>query len=227
MTNTRKLIMAGIVAAALPALASTAAYGNEGYWVDSAGSIWRNGSGECWHTIFWTPAMAVEGCDPVAKQEEKPQPKMAEMTPPPQPQPVPVQAKMVPTKINLSEEDLFNFNEAVLKPKGKAMLDDLVRDLEGAKYEVIHVTGYTDRIGSAQYNQRLSMRRADEVKNYLVNKGIPADRIKAEGKGKTEPITKVTDCRGMTKVHIIACLQPDRRTEVTVDGTKDSATSQK
>ena len=227
MTNTRILILAGIVAAALPALASTAAYGNEGYWVDSAGSIWRNGSGGCWHTIFWTPAMAVEGCDPVAKQEEKPQPKMAEMMSPPQPQPAPIQAKMVPTKINLSEEDLFDFNEAVLRPKSKAMLDDLVRDLDGAKYEVIHVTGYTDRIGSAQYNQRLSIRRADEVKNYLVSKGIPADRIKAEGKGKTEPITKPTDCRGMTRAGAIACLQPDRRTEVTADGTKESVAGQK
>ena len=170
------------------------------------------------------PAMAVAECDPVAKQEEKPQPKVAAMAPPPQskpvPLPVPVQEKVLPKKITLSEEDLFSFNKAALKPTGEAKLDNLVRDLDGAKYEAIHVIGYTDRIGSAKYNQRLSLRRAHAVKEYLVHKGIPADRIKAEGKGKTQPITKSTDCRHMTKAKEIACLQPDRRTEVTVDGTK-------
>jgi len=226
MTNTRKLIMAGIIAAGLPALVSTSAYGNEGYWVDSAGSIWRNGSGECWHTIFWTPAMAVEGCDSVAKQGEIPQPKVSSIQPLP-PQSVPVHVIVLPLKITYSEEDLFNFDEAELRPKGKAKLDNLVNDLDGAKYEVIYVTGYTDHIGSAQYNQRLSMRRADEVKNYLVSKGIPADHIKAEGKGKTEPITNPSDCRGMKSAEEINCLQPDRRTEVVVVGTKEAVADQK
>ena len=224
MKITRKFILAGIIAIILPTYTSTAASANnEGYWVDSSGTIGRDSSGECWHTGFWTPAMAVEGCDPVTEQKvippivEKPMP-----TPMPVPMKAPaqVQAKMPPQKITLSEEDLFNFNGSELRPKGKAKLDDFVHDLEGTKYGLIHVTGYTDRIGSAEYNQRLSLRRANDVKDYLASKGIPADRIKAEGKGEMQPITKPTECRGMTSAQEIACLQPDRRVEVMVEETK-------
>ena len=224
MMNIRLLILSGIIAAGLPTFTSAATAVNEGYWVDSAGSIIKNGSGGCWHTIFWTPVMAVAGCDPVAKQEEKSEPKIFSTMPPPRklfvPKPLLAQGKMRPQKITLSEEDLFSFNKSVLKPNGEAKLDNLVQDLNGAKYEVIYVVGYTDRIGSAKYNQRLSLHRADAVKKFLVNKGIPADRIKTEGKGKAQPITKSTDCRHMTKAKMIVCLQPDRRTEVTVNGTK-------
>lgn len=222
MKAKKKLILAAIIAAGLPALASTVTYANEGYWVDSVGTIVKSGTGLCWHTIFWTPAMAVEGCDPVAvaaKEEIKPLPKASAIQPPP-PQRAPVHAIVLPLKVTYSEEDLFNFDESELRPKGKAKLDNLVSDLEGTKYEVIHVTGYTDRIGSPGYNQKLSMRRADVVKSYLVNKGIPADRIMAEGKGESEQITNSSDCRGKTSAEDIACLQPDRRVEVTVDGTK-------
>jgi OOP family OmpA-OmpF porin len=221
MEATKKLILVAILAAVLPCTASAATSVNDGYLADSAGSIVKNGSGGCWHTGYWMSAMAVAECDAVAAKDEiKPSPKVSAMPPPPQS--APVQEKMPPLKFNLSEEDSFDFDKAVLKPKGKEMLDDLVSKLVGTDYEVIYVTGYTDRIGSAEYNQRLSLRRADVVKNYLESKGIPADRIKAEGKGKTQPITKPTDCKGMTKVRAIACLQPDRRTEVTVDGIKAS-----
>jgi OOP family OmpA-OmpF porin len=229
MEATKKLIMVAILAAVLPGTASAATSVNEGYLTDAEGSIVRNGSGGCWHTSNWTPAMAVEGCDPVAvvaKEEIKPSPKVSAIQPPP-PKSAPVQKKIFSKKFTFSEEDLFSFNEAELRPKGKTKLDNLVHDLEGTKYEVINVTGYTDRIGSPGYNQKLSMRRADEVKDYLVNKGIPADRIKAEGKGETEPVTNSTDCKGKTSAEDIACLQPDRRVEVTVDGINELATSQK
>ncbi len=220
MEATKKIILVAIIAAILPGTASAATSVNDGYLVDSAESIVKNGSGGCWHTSYWTSAMAVAECDAVA-DEMKPLPKVSAMQPPPQS--ALVQEKMPPLKFNYSEEDFFDFNKAVLKPKSKETLDDLVSKLVGTDYEVIHVTGYTDRIGSDEYNQRLSLRRADVVKNYLESKGIPADRIKAEGKGKMQPITKSTDCRSMTKIRTIACLQPDRRTEITVDGTKASA----
>jgi len=218
MEATKKLILVGIIATGLSAFASRATYANEGYWVDSSGAIVRSGTGGCWHTIFWSPAMAVEGCDPVAvadKEEIKPSPKVSAIQPPP-----PQHAIVLPLKVTYSEEDLFSFNEAELRPKGKAKLDNLVRDLEGIKYEAINVVGYTDRIGSTEYNQKLSLRRADEVKAYLVSKGIPADHIKAEGKGESQPITHSTDCKGMKNAEEIACLQPDRRVEVTVEGKK-------
>ena len=232
MTATKKLILVGIIAAGLPALASTATYANEGYWEDSSGSIWRNSSGECWHTGFWTPAMAVPECDPGDMKVTppiiaRPMPTPIPIPASPPPKSAPEQTKIFSNKFTFSEEDLFNFNEAELRPKGKAKLDNMVHDLEGTKYEVIHVTGYTDRIGSHGYNQKLSLRRADEVKDYLVNKGIPADRIKAEGKGESQPITHSTDCKGMKSAEEIVCLQPDRRVEVTVDGINESEARQR
>lgn len=214
MKNAKILILAGIMAAGLPALASA-----EGYWVDSSGSIVKNGSAGCWHAINWASPMAVEGCDPVAKKEEKPQPKMATVMPPP-PMPAPEPAKVLPQKVTFSAAALFDFDKSALKPDGKAKLDNFAHDLNGVKYDAVHVTGYTDRIGSAKHNEKLSLSRANEVKTYLASKGIPADRITAEGKGKAQPITKPGDCKSMTKAKTIAYLQPDRRTEVVVDGTK-------
>jgi OOP family OmpA-OmpF porin len=217
MTATRILILVGIIiAAGLPGMASASTPANEGYLMDSTKSIVKNGSGGCWHTIYWTPAMAVAECDAGAdKDEVKSSAKASAMQ-----QPAPGQEKMLPRKINISQDSLFDFDKSVLKPNGKAMLDGMARELEGATYEAVYVTGHTDRIGSAEYNVKLSLRRANEVKSYLVKKGIPADRIKTEGKGKAQPITKSTDCRGLTSARAIACLQPDRRIEVTVVGNK-------
>ena len=78
-------------------------------------------------------------------------------------------------------------------------------------------TGHTDRIGTVAYNDRLSMRRAQAVKAYLVSKGVPADRIYTEGKGKRNPVT--TGCNQKNRKALIACLAPDRRVEVEVVGT--------
>ncbi|MBX9811244.1 MAG: OmpA family protein [Burkholderiales bacterium] len=101
------------------------------------------------------------------------------------------------------------------------MLDDLARVLQGAKYEVILAIGHTDRIGTQAYNQKLSVRRAEAVKKYLVDKGIEPNRIYAEGKGETQPVTKPGDCKGKRGKALIACLQPDRRVDVEVTGTKE------
>jgi len=101
------------------------------------------------------------------------------------------------------------------------MLDELTRLLKGAKYEVILAIGHTDRIGTAAYNQKLSVRRAEAVKKYLTEKGIPPNRVYAEGKGKTQPLTKPSDCKsGLGRARLIACLQRDRRVDVDVTGTK-------
>ena len=100
------------------------------------------------------------------------------------------------------------------------MLDDLARLLQGAKYEVILAIGHADRIGTVQYNQRLSVRRAETVKKYLVGKGIEPNRVYAEGKGKSQPLTKPGECTVKNRKALIACLQPDRRVDVEVTGTK-------
>jgi OOP family OmpA-OmpF porin len=139
--------------------------------------------------------------------------------PPPPPPPAPPPA---PRKVTFSADSLFAFDKAVVKPEGKRELDKLAADLRGVDFDVITVTGHTDRIGSHAYNMKLSTRRAEAVKNYLVaSAGIPAGRIAARGTDGSDPVTKPGDCKGkkVTKA-LIACLQPDRRVEVEVSGTK-------
>jgi OmpA-OmpF porin, OOP family len=123
-------------------------------------------------------------------------------------------------KITVAADALFDFDKAVLRPEGKAKLDELVAKANAIKLEVILVVGHTDRIGSAEYNLKLSDRRAAAVKTYLVSKGIEANRVYTEGKGKTQPVTG-DKCKGNVKSKaLIECLQPDRRADIEVIGTK-------
>ena len=99
-------------------------------------------------------------------------------------------------------------------------LDQFAKDLRGSTYNQIHVTGYTDRIGSEAYNQHLSEMRAEAVRHYLAQTpGIDAAKIIAEGKGKSNPITKPGECGEKRSAATIACLQPDRRVELEVSAT--------
>ena len=227
MTATRTLIFAGVAAALLPGLSIAQDTRNQGYLVDSYGNniVTSSTTGLCWRDSDWTPARSVEPCDPVAKKAEAPAPKVAAVTPPPPQPPAPAPKKMLPQKLDFSADALFDFDKSALKPEGKAMLDDLARELNGAKYEVIVATGHADRIGSKAYNQKLSERRANVVKDYLVSKGIPANRINASGRGETQPSTKPGDCKGPINKKLIACLQPDRRVDVEVTGTKGLTTN--
>lgn len=116
-------------------------------------------------------------------------------------------------------EALFEFDKAVVKPGGKqALFDYIVIPMrEHPEVEMLLVTGHTDRIGTAKYNQKLSERRAAAVKNYLVSQGIPAERIRTVGKGESEPnpyANTKKECRHMPAKKLIACLQPDRRVTV-------------
>ena len=123
-------------------------------------------------------------------------------------------------KITVAADALFDFDKAVLRPEGKAKLDELVAKANAIKLEVILVVGHTDRLGSLKHNQGLSERRAAAVKTYLVSKGIEANRVYTEGKGPSQPVTG-DKCKGnvATKA-LIACLQPDRRADIEVIGTK-------
>lgn len=208
------------VAAAAATLSSgMAAAGKEVYLQDSRGELARSAYNLCWRTGYWTPAQAIAECDPeLVKKAEPPAPKAAEPTPPPPP-PAP---KLMPEKVTFSADALFDFNKAVLKPAGKAALDKFADKLKGVKYEVIIAIGHADRIGSDAYNKKLSMRRAEAVKAYLVKeKGIAANRVYTDGKGESDPVTKPKDCAGKKGKALISCLQPDRRVEVEVAGTRD------
>ena len=139
----------------------------------------------------------------------------------PSPPPPPVAAAPAPRRVSFSADSLFGFNQSNIKPEGRAALDNFARELTNTRYDVVNVEGHTDRLGSAAYNQRLSVRRAEAVKNYLVTSGgISPAKISATGKGLTEPVTKPDDCRGPRTAKLIACLQPDRRVEVEVTGTR-------
>jgi len=144
--------------------------------------------------------------------------------PAPVPAPEPAPAPVVVTKeFNLSSDVLFDFAKSSLKPAGVAALDTLYGQIqaETPKDGRALVIGYTDRIGSDQANQVLSEKRAKTVADYLVSKGIPADKIATEGRGESSPVTG-TQCDTVKgKKAVIACLAPDRRVTISVTGTKE------
>jgi len=176
----------------------------------------------CYRTGYWTPAMAIEQCDPdlVPKPPAPPPPPpAAPPPPPPPPPPAPPPAPGV-QKITLASKALFDFDKAVLKPEGKAAIDtEIISKLaQVQKLELVLVTGHTDPIGTQQYNQKLSERRADAVRDYLVSKGVPKDKIETLGMGKTQPVIGLASCPQKNFKEKIACLAPDRRVEVEVKG---------
>ncbi|MBC7437367.1 MAG: OmpA family protein [Bdellovibrionales bacterium] len=140
---------------------------------------------------------------------------------PPPPPPVIARAA-TPMRVSFAADSLFDFDKSVIKPDGAASLDRFGQDLRAVSYDGVAVTGHTDRIGSRAYNLKLSQRRAEAVNSYLVQKaGVPAGKINSRGVNGDNPVTKPGDCPGKKVTPaLIACLQPDRRVDVEVTGTK-------
>lgn len=194
------------------------------YVQDARGVIARNPFGLCWRTGYWTPADAVPGCDaPLCVEPERlengkcvapPPPPVAAPAPAPAPAPTPAPAP-VPTseKVSYSADAFFDFDKAVLKPAGKASLDDLVGKLKDMNLEVIIAVGHTDSVGTDAYNQKLSVRRAEAVKAYLQSKGVEANRVYTEGKGEKQPVADNKTAAGRAK---------NRRVEIEVVGTRSN-----
>ncbi len=224
---TRFVLAAFAATALLPATAMAEDSKNQGYLVDTSGSIVTSGTGLCWRDSDWTPARAVEACDPGYKPAAAAPATKAVViaAAAPEPTPRPAAAKPLPQKMSFSADALFAFDKSVLKPEGRTKLDDLVAQLKNGTYDTILATGHADRFGSAKYNQKLSESRARAVKDYLVSKGIPADRIEASGKGESQPMTKPGECKGAKSAKVIACLQPDRRVDVEMTGTLSATAS--
>jgi OOP family OmpA-OmpF porin len=164
-----------------------------------------------------TPAPA-----PAPAPEPKPAPPPPAPTPAPQaPKPKP---KPVAEKVTFAADVLFDFDRAVIKPEGKSKLDDLTSKVKGINLEVVIAIGHADVIGTTAYNQALSLRRAEAIKAYLISRGIEANRVYTEGKGESQPVT-AGKCKNMGREHrsnqkLVDCLQPDRRTEIEVIGTR-------
>jgi OOP family OmpA-OmpF porin len=148
---------------------------------------------------------------PVVESQPEPQP-MPEIKPEPMPEPVAVAFP----KVTIQSEMLFGFDKSSVKPEGKVALDEQVvgKMQANPQVELLLITGHTDRIGSDQYNQKLSERRADAVKEYLVSKGIEASRLHSVGKGESEPVAECSDVRGKA---LIQCLQPNRRVVLEIE----------
>lgn len=144
--------------------------------------------------------------------------------PPPEKIYVMVPPKKVVFSADAGTDALFGFGKSEVQPTGKRALDKFVDELKGAKYEVITITGHTDRIGSSAANMKLSTRRAEAVRNYLVTSaGVPADKVVAKGMGETQPMTKPSECIGNKATNkLVTCLAPDRRVEVEVDATRST-----
>jgi OOP family OmpA-OmpF porin len=142
---------------------------------------------------------------PAPKPEPKPAP------PPAPPKPAPEKPKPVAEKITFAADVLFDFDKSVIKPEGRSKLDDLAGKAKGVNLEVVIAIGHADSIGSDEYNQRLSVRRAESVKAYLVSKGIEPNRVYTEGKGEKQPVASNKTAEGRAK---------NRRTEIEVIGTR-------
>ncbi len=223
--------------------AALAADGDKnGYLIDSSKEVVRSGFGLCWHTGFWTPADAIDGCDGAIAKSSKdsaagaaaaapagaksgsasstasaaaapaPAPAAASTAAAPAAVPAPVAVEPKAEKVSFSADAFFDFDKSVLKPEGKAKLEDLVSKLQGTDIEVIVATGHTDWTGTDAYNMKLSMRRAKAVKAFLVAKGIPEARVFTEGKGEREPVADNHTREGRAK---------NRRVEVEVVGTRN------
>jgi len=161
-----------------------------------------------------------------AVQEEPPPPATVAAAPQAAPEAPPVQKAekpvVQPVVVNFEAEPLFSFDRYNIRADQRGKLDELVRQLNGTSYESVSVAGHADRIGTEQYNLKLSQRRADSVKAYLVRKGIPADKITTEAHGESQPVTTEEECKGKRGARLIACYAPDRRVDVSVTAEKSN-----
>lgn len=175
-----------IAFAAVTATGAASAQSNDN-WVSATGEVWKNSTGLCWQDAFWTPATADPRC--VEQQAASP----------------------VSDKVVFNADTFFDFDKFNLKPEGRQLLDQVAQQIQTINLETVIAVGYTDSIGSDAYNLGLSERRANAVKAYLVSKGVPADRIYTEGKGKADPIASNATAAGRAK---------NRRVEIEIVGSR-------
>lgn len=175
---------------ALLGMVATSAFAAECPYVKvSDKSFLKSSYEKCVRTGYWTPALAEEfECDGDVASK---------------------------AKVILAADTLFNLNSAALKADGKAMMNELVARMAGLKVEVVMATGYADRLGPDAFNQKLSEKRAESVKAYLVKAGVPADKIQTEGKGEADPVVTCEDGKD-----VVACLAPNRRAVIEVVGSR-------
>jgi OmpA-OmpF porin, OOP family len=221
-----------VALALLSGAAAAQSITNDGYARDMSSDVVKSAFGLCWHSGQWTESKAIAECDPDAapkpvRVEARPtapafEPKVVE-APSPAPAPAPIVAAPIPTAvalpararqaITLGADASFDTGKADLKSEGQAKLDQLVAKLREVSFDSITVTGHTDNVGGDAANQKLSLRRANAVKQYLASHGIDAQKVKTSGRGKTSPVANNKTAQGRAK---------NRRVEVVITGTRSS-----
>lgn len=206
------------------------------YVLDSQRVIVRNSTGQCWRTGFWTVEAAAQtkvvgsqfpaGCacdEPLMPAGTCTAPAVAVVAPtpvPPPPAPVPTSEK-----VTIPTDTLFEFDRAVLTPAGQDKLTAFSDQLKTLNLEAVVAVGHTDRIGSTQYNQALSERRAKAVKSFLVSRGVEEGRVFIEARGESQPVTgdQCNNIKGSESGRnrsLVQCLAPDRRVDIEAVGTR-------
>jgi len=228
-----KLAAAAIAVLGSLHVADVAAQGTvQGYLTDTRGTVVKNAFNLCWRTAQWSPALATAECDPdlMPKAAPKPAPSATPAAPGAKPAapapgakpaaaaPAAAAAKRCDATITLQGDQVFQFARADLNAAAKARLDKdvLAKLLTCGRIEAVVIEGHTDRLGSQQYNQKLSERRAESVKRYLVTKGVDRNKIETIGMGKTVPAKFCPDDKDRKK--LIECLAPSRRAIVSIKG---------
>jgi OOP family OmpA-OmpF porin len=229
MTHRFNLKLTGAaVALALAALTGPAQAATPGYVSTAGDQVWTSPYGQCWKTTDWTPEKAAAPCDAVRTVQTAVVPPVAVAAPPP-PAPTPLVVAPPPQppvieQISLSSDVLFAFDKAELRPEGQKKIDEIAGRLKGANVQMINTIGHADRIGPEKYNQQLSEKRAEAVKDYLSKQGVETSKVRAEGRGKSESVTG-DQCKGVSGSKLISCLQPDRRVDIEVRGEKEVAST--
>jgi OOP family OmpA-OmpF porin len=183
-----------LIAIASISISASVSAQNVDNWVNGSGTVWKNGTNElCWRNANWTPATAAPGCDGAIAKPAAAKPAAAA------------------AKVTYTADALFDFDKSVLKPAARTSLDNLSGQIKSLALEVVIATGHTDSVGTDAYNQKLSVRRADAVKKYLVSKGIADNRIQIEGKGESQPVADNKTDDGRAK---------NRRVQIEVIGTR-------
>ena len=196
---------------------------SDAYVGSGAGVVATNPFGLCWRGgAEWSPDKAAAPCDLVTRATVAPVP----VAQAPAPAPVVAAPPRVIEKITLNTDVLFAFNRAELTPAGEQKLDELAKSAQGSDVEKVVLTGHADRIGTEDYNQKLSEDRAQAVADYLATKGVDRSRLQVEAKGESQPITG-EQCRNMGPENnknqkLIACLQPDRRVDAELLGSRET-----
>lgn len=209
MTKQLKLSALFVAMVASGTAMASEAHTKHGYTVSSQSQeVVRNSYGECWKNTYFDKATQgrIECGDAVAVQQA---PEYTDET------------------VSLSAKTLFGFDKDILRVEAQENLNALAQRLSNANVQTVRVEGHTDFMGSEQYNQNLSERRANVVANYLVSRGVAASKISAAGLGESQAqMTAACEAevaklgkkvsKAKRRAALIACIEPDRRVDVKI-----------